>query len=157
MSTGQKHLVKCRCILQQYKNVVNPPFHMFVVFSIINDDDVVQVKFVQCNNCGVVHKVYDINKSKIMVGKEHLSSVRTIDEIKPSISEKLCAILETNDVDVATWEAVEFIIENEKWGEFVALTQDTDGDLKQGKLLVILGKHDLFKVESFVESDFVEE
>ena len=38
------HLIECRCILPQYKKAIDPPFHKFVVFSVIDKFDVVLEK-----------------------------------------------------------------------------------------------------------------
>lgn len=154
MPVGQRHLIKCRCILPQFKNLKEPIFHQFSVFSIIDDNDVVQVSFAQCPNCGLVHKVIDLNKSELMSGREHMPSIKTIDEIKSSLDEKLVALLDSNSADLSTYEAVCFIIENQRWGEFVVLTSDVEGGLRQGKYVRILGEH-LFKVDTFVREEFL--
>ena len=80
-SYGQKHLIKCRCVLSQYKNLPNAVSHQFLVFSEVENGQVKQ-KYSQCNNCGLVHKVVDICTSEIMQGKENMSSIISIDDIK---------------------------------------------------------------------------
>lgn len=154
MAQGQKHTIACRCIMQQFKRLKNPPSHKFVVFSIIGDDDVVVPKFVQCNNCGVIHKVVDIGKSEIVNGREHMSSIVTIDEMKGFLPEKLVMLLEANQCDLPTWESAAFIIEHQRWGDFVVLTSDEESGTRQGKILKILGDA-LFKVESFTREEVV--
>ena len=77
---GINHLIECQCILPQYKKRNNPPFHRFVVFSIVDDSDDVVEKFSQCNNCGIVHRVYDICKSEIASGHESLNSLPSKDD-----------------------------------------------------------------------------
>lgn len=129
----------------------DPPLHRFIVFSELDDDGVVP-KLAQCNNCGVVHRIVDICKSEIMNGKEHASSILTIEDVRTSISEGLQSILDAHDVDIATWEAVKFIIDTEQWGNFVLLTSDRAEELRQGKYVRILGKS-LYKVDSFSTSD----
>lgn len=151
MSHGQKHLVKCRCVLQQFKNLETPPAHQFVVFSIVQDDGKIAVKHAQCNNCGVIHKILDLCRSEIITGKESARALITIDEIRPSLHPNFVGILESNSADLATWEAVQYIVENKKWGDFVVLTTELDGDELHGKYLRILGES-LCKVESFVRS-----
>jgi hypothetical protein len=142
---GIKHLIDCRCILPQLKT--KGILHKFVVFSIIDDSGEVQAKIAQCNNCGVLHKVIDICKSNILFGKENASALTSISEIKLSLSNDLCNILEKNNVDLPTWENAKFIIENKKWGQFVVLTTTTEDNLKLIKYLIILGEN-LFKVET---------
>ena len=154
MASGQKHLVMCRCVLPQFKRVINPPSHQFVVFSIIDDDGRVRPKFVQCNNCGIVHRVIDVCRSEIIPGREHMSSIVSVDDLKTALPESLRAILESNDCDLPTWEAARFIYEEKRWGEFVVLSTDAADGLQQGKYVRILGDN-LFKVESYVREELV--
>ena len=152
MITGQKHLIKCRCVLPQYKGIVDPPVHRFIVFSVIKQDSVGVVhKYAQCNNCGVIHKIIDICKSEIIQNKEGFSSIITIEDIKPSIPPSLANILEAASSDLSTWELAQFILENKKWGEIVILTSETEGDQVFGKYVRILSET-FFKVETFTRS-----
>jgi len=148
---GQKHLVKCRCVLPQFKKMQNPPAHQFIVFSKIDDQGEVVTKYAQCNNCGIIHRVVDICKSEIQAGKENMNSIVKVEDLRHSIHTNFCAILDTNNADLATWEAVQFIVENKQWGGFVVLTTDTEGDEIHGKYLRILGET-LCKVESFTRT-----
>jgi hypothetical protein len=154
MKTGQKHLVNCRCVLPQYKKLKDPPSHKFIVFSIIDEDGTVQQKYAQCNNCGLIHKIVDICQSEIQAGKEKMNSLIKIDEIKPSLHPSFVNILESNNVDIATWEAVQFIVENKQWGNFVVLTTDAEDGQIHGKYIRILGET-FCKVESFSRSSGV--
>jgi hypothetical protein len=154
MPRGHRHLVKCRCFLPQFKNSKDIPEHQFVVFSVLDDDDEVVPKFVQCNNCGIVHKIIDICKSQIISGRENLSSVVTLDELKSSLPEKLVAILQQYDVDISGWEQAQFIIENKLWGNFVILTSELIDGMKQGKIVKIISET-LFKVDSFIRSEII--
>jgi hypothetical protein len=153
MLKGIRHLIKCRCFLPQFKNSKNIPEHQFVVFSVVEDEEIIP-KFVQCNNCGIVHKVIDICMSQIMNGKENLSSVATIDEIKSSLPERLITILQQYDVDISVWEQAQFIIENRQWGNFVILASDNMDGMKQGKIVKIIGEN-LFKIDTFARNDFI--
>lgn len=154
MITGQKHLVKCRCVLPQFKQLKDPPDHQFIVFSIINEDDTVKVKYAQCPNCGIIHKVTEINRSEILFGKEAMGSIITIADIKPSLPEQLVAILEGSQADLPTWEAVQFSFENKQWGSFVVLTSETEDGVKTGKYVRLLGEK-MFKVESFTRDEVI--
>jgi hypothetical protein len=152
MKTGHKHLIKCRCFLPQFREMSTPPQHNFVVFSVIEDDEIVP-KLVQCNNCGVIHNVIDFCKSNIVSGKEHSNAILTIDDIKMGIpSQNLVTLLERSDVDLATWEAAKFIIDNERWGEYVVLSAENAGDGKQRRYVRILGKT-LFSVDTTTSND----
>lgn len=154
MPRGQRHLVNCRCVLPQFKNKEEPPRHKFVVFSIIDDTDSVIPKFVQCNNCGIIHKVIDICKSDILQGKENMSSIVSLDDIKSNLPPNLKDILDRHNCDVSAWEQAQFILENKFWGDFVILAQDEDSGSKQGKYVRIMSDS-FFKIESFVRQDVV--
>jgi hypothetical protein len=82
-----------------------------------------------------------------MTGREDLSSILTIDDIKMGFPEPLSATLEKHSVDYATWEQVKWIFDNEVWGSHVILSSDTVDGLKQTKYLKILGKG-LFQMNS---------
>ena len=151
---GQKHLIKCRCVLPQYKNLKDPPSHKFIVFSMIKDDDTVVVKYSQCNNCGIIHKVTDICTSEISSGKEHMNSLMKIEDIRASIPNNFSTILEGNSADLPTWEAVKFILDHKKWGDFVILTSEIDGAEINGKYVRILGET-LCKIDTFNRSSGV--
>jgi hypothetical protein len=140
--------------MPQFKNLPEPPQHQFVVFSIIGDNDRVQPKFAQCNNCGVIHKITDICKSEILVNKEDLGSIIKIDDIRVSLPPNLVGILDNNAADLATWEAASFIYENKRWGEMVVLTADSDSGMRHGKYVQIIGEN-LFKVNVFSREEYV--
>lgn len=145
---GQRHLIKCRCVLPQYKGVVNPPVHQFIVFSVLDEDDTVKTKYCQCNNCGIIHKVTDICTSELLSGKEAMSSIVKVEDVKLSLPANLADILERNNVDIATWEQAQFILENKEWGNFVILAQEEESGTRQGKYVRIMSET-FFKVESF--------
>jgi len=151
-----KHLVRCRCVMQQFKNMPEPPVHQFIVSSIVADDDKVVVKFAQCNNCGVIHKIVDICRSEIIQGKEGMNSLIRIDDIKLSLPQNLVMMLESNNADLPTWEVVQFIYENKRWGEFVVITSESESGMRLGKYVRIFSEN-VFKVDSFVREECVKE
>lgn len=151
---GQKHLIKCRCILQQFKKMNDPPLHCFITFSVINDDGSVKPRYTQCNNCGVIHRVTDICTSEVLFGKES-SPLVTIQDVEASLPDKLVTILRLADADLATYEMAQFIYENKRWGDFVVITTEENDGVKQGKYVRILGEQ-LFKVETFEHHTSVE-
>lgn len=151
---GIKHLIPCRCILPQFKRRKNPPKHQFVVFSIIEDDDSVRTKHVQCPNCGVIHKVVEIAKSEITT-REAASWVVTKDDIRAGLPDKLVAVLESNHVDdVATWEEAKYAIENEEWGRNIVIGKETEGDETYLKVIRILSST-LFKVDTQERKEYL--
>lgn len=152
---GIKHLIQCHCILPQFRNKPDPLFHKFVVFSVVDDSDTVVPKYVQCNNCAVVHKVYDICKSEIVPGRDELSSVATIDDIKFTIKEDVRTILETYDADLPTWEHVQYIFKNKAWGTTVVLKRDMLEKETQGKILTVNGPADI-SIETFITQNWMD-
>lgn len=148
---GIKHLIECNCILPQLREKNPPLFHSFVVFSIVSDDDSVKEKYAQCNNCGIIHRVYDICKSEILKKEEHVS-VQSIVDISYSIPSDLSSILASYKCDLPSWEQAQFIYENEFWGNFVVIARESEGEKVSGKRLLIDGPKK-FKIEPF---DFVE-
>jgi hypothetical protein len=127
------------------------------VFSIIDDSDTVVPKYAQCNNCGVVHKVYDICKSEIVQGKDEINTLCTIDDISLTIPEDIRGVLESYQVDLSGWEHVQFILKNKKWGEQVVLRKETINDEIQGKILIINGVgQGQIQIESFIRKAYVE-
>lgn len=151
MATGLKHLITCRCVLPQLKRVPNSPCHQFTVFSVVEDDGAVRVKYAQCNNCGIIHRVTEVNRSEI-VSREAMSSIPTVDDIRASLPQRLAEVLEANGADLPTWEAAQFIVENKRWGDFVVLSTDEEGGLRQGKYVRIIGEN-LLKVETFTREE----
>src|SRR3990167_2319321 len=138
MPSFQKHLIECRCILPQFTNRNNPPFHKFTVSSVIDNDDNVISKFVQCPNCGIVHKVIDICKSEILRGKEELRTLITIEDIKNSLPKNIAEVLETYDVALHIWEEAQFIVDNRLFDKQIILVSEEVDNSKQGKMLKIM-------------------
>lgn len=148
MQEGYKHLIECHCVLPQFKNSKEQIFHKFVVFSIIEDDEV-QQKFAQCNNCGVIHKVIDICKSEISAGKDDARFLTNFDDIKLSLPKNVVSILEKNECDIATWEQAEWIYLQERWGDSVIISKNSSiDDEVHGKKLRFISK-DKLKIEAF--------
>ena len=146
---GIKHLVECQCILPQYKKDSNPPFHKFVVFSVIDDSDEVIEKFSQCNNCGIIHRVFDLCKSEIAVGHESLNSLPRIEDFKLMLPSSVVNVLDNYNAEIYTWEQAAFIINYEKVNESIILSSDEVKGKLQGKKLVYKG-NSKFAIEPFV-------
>lgn len=141
-NVGIVHLIECNCILPQYMNVKRPVFHKFPVFSIIDVNDNVKEKIVQCNNCGIVHRITDICKSEVVYGKDELRTAITIDDVKFSLkmrSPEIVELLEANNCTLPTWEQVKFIFDEEQWGSHVVISVDNVDDRRVGKYIAIMG------------------
>lgn len=154
MSRGHKHIVKCKCILQQHKTQKEPQFYAFKVFSVVSDEDVVEVSYAQCPNCGVIHKVTDICVSEI-VSREEMKSLETIDEIKSSLPEKLLRALASTekDIDIATWQDIKFTLDNQDFGKNIILTITRESGDVVYKFLTIFSET-LFRVQTKVSKEY---
>lgn len=147
MPTGYKHLIKCRCILSQFKQTKDPPLHKFITFSVVEDDGSIKVRYAQCNNCGIIHRVTDLCTSEIINGLESAPLV-TVPDVEASLPDKLIMILRNAEADLPTYELAQFVYENKRWGDIVILSSEEFKGIKQGKYVRILGEQ-LFKVEAF--------
>ena len=159
MPTGIKHLIQCHCILPQYRNKKNPVFHKFVVFSIIDDSDTCKSKIVNCNNCGISHRVYDLCKSELLTGNEDTRSVMKKEDFKLSLPSSLYDLLNSYNCEIHDWEHVLHIFQNNLWYTedcFIILSRDTDEDSISGKLLRITGAG-AFRIEPYMYNTVVKQ
>lgn len=136
---GIKHLIDCHCVLPQFRNADPPVYHKFVVFSVI-EDDTIEPKFVQCNNCSVVHKIVDICRSEVVAGLDFSNAITTLDEIKPGLPGEIASILDKNRCDLATWENVLFNLDHRPEGFEVPIAKEENLGLTQVKILVVNDK-----------------
>ncbi len=152
---GIKHLLQCHCILPQYKNSKSPVFHQFVVFSVLDkDSDTVQLKYAECNNCSAVHKVVDICKSEIVIGKDEVISQLSISDLKYALPSSLFELLQTYDREISDFEYAQFILENEVWDKYIILTREEINNETQGKLVRFI-LSDKFRVESYTVRNLI--
>ena len=140
-----KHLIDCHCILSIYKNRTKPIYHKFPVFSIIEEDSIKE-KYVLCNNCDIVHKVFEINKSEIKWGNEGFKSlVTTKEDIKFNLEnlgmERLVTILEVNNVDISDWELIDYLLENDLEGKVVIDKKEIEDSINYKYLEIKNGKY----------------
>ena len=129
-----KHLVECQCTLRLYKNRSKQIYHKFPVFSLIEEDDSVKEKYVICNNCDIVHRVYEVNKSEIKWGNEGLKSlVTTKEDLKFNFESQgltdLVTILNANMIDISEWEYIDYILENNIDGQVVLEKNEMDNNI----------------------------
>lgn len=135
MKSYIKHLIECNCVLPQYKNATPPVFHKFIVFSELNEFSSFLPSYSKCNNCGAVHRVYEVNKSET-TKNENTRGLISKDELKLSLPEKISIILEKYDSDITLWQEINFIIENKLWGKEVVLLKEIEETVKQKRMLI---------------------
>ena len=151
---GVKHLLQCRCILPTMKNKSNPPLHSFVVFSIQENNKVVE-KLSTCNNCGVVHRVYEVCQSEILNNFEGTSSSLTVDDINLMLPDSVANIMSTYERELPDYEQIKFILDENRVDEFVVLSQEFNEERKTGKVLKYKGKGK-FEIEPFSRSEIIQ-
>lgn len=134
---GTKHLIQCHCVLPQYRKMSNPVFHKFVVYSKLNEEDQFEQRLARCNNCDAVHRIIDFCKSEIVTKIEDTDVIIDEEEIKLGLPEKVVKILEKNNSDLATYEAVDHIFEEEMWNSEVVISRQTQGEKINLKILQI--------------------
>ena len=146
---GTKHIITCRCILNQFKNRDNPPLHKFIAFSVVDDDDKVKESFVKCNNCGIIHKITDLCKSEIKNDSDDWQVINKSD-IRFSITGDLRDLLDSYDVDLPTWQHALWIIENNLWGSKLILSKKENEERIEGKIL-IFKELKQYRIETFLD------
>ena len=144
---GQKHAIKCRCILPQFRKRDTPVFHEFVVFSKVIDNNF-QESFAQCNNCSIVHRIYDFCRSEIIKSKESMRSLPSIEDISINLPNDVVDLLKTYNANLATFQEIDFIVEEEIYNKKILLEKEDAEGYVVGKFLSFL-KNGNFKVEPF--------
>lgn len=129
-----KHLIECQCTLHIFKNKTKPIYHKFKVFSEILDDDQIKEKYVICNNCDIVHRVFEVCKSEIKWGSEGLKSlVLTKEDVKFNLHSKgfdnIVLELEKNNIDLCEWEYIDYLLENNIEGQVVLNKNEIDNNI----------------------------
>ena len=153
---GFKHLIQCHCILPQYKSMTNPVFHKFTAFSIVDESDTVITKYVECNNCGAVHKIYDLCKSEIVIGREDIKSQLSTNDFKLSLPSDLFDVLHQYNREMPDFEYAQFIMDTESWGASIVLSREELDGTVQGKILKFL-ESNKFRIESYLHKEVIDE
>ncbi len=154
MLRGVKHLIQCRCILPTMKNRSDPPLHKFIVFSVEKDGTILK-KMVTCNNCGIVHEVYEICKSRIVDGVEGTKSSITIEDVSLMLPDSVQQLLRSYERELPDYEHIKFMIDEERTGDFIMLSQEFNDGRRTGKVLKYKGKGK-FEIEPFSRSETIE-
>jgi hypothetical protein len=135
------------------KNKSDPPLHKFVVFSIQENDKTLE-KLVTCNNCGVVHRVFEICRSDILNNFEGTRSSLTLEDISMQLSESIRDILVSYEKELADYEHIKFMIDENVIDDFIVLSQEFNDDRKSGKVLKYKGDGK-FAIEPFSRSEII--
>lgn len=145
---GVKHLVECHCTLKIYEGKENHLYHKFPVYTCFDENKKPIEKIHQCNNCGTLHKVFDICKSEIIrSGKDKNVSGIEIEDISLQLNTRLSNVLRRYDSDISTWENVLDVIEKEAWGYPIVLSREVIEGCYHVKVLKIISE-DKFKIST---------
>ena len=153
---GTKHLIECHCVLPIYKNRKPIFYHKFTAYSKYSDSGKIIPKYANCNNCGATHYIYEICKSDIKVGNEDTSSVRKISDIEISLPDKISKILSENNREIANYEMIENIFDNELFPSELIVSRNIIDENHHIKILKIIDK-DKFKIMSEVITTIIKE
>ena len=140
-------MIECHCILPIYKDATPTIYHKFITYSKIDENGKIIPKYVNCNNCGITHYVYEICKSDIKIGKEDIKSIRTVEDIKISLPDKIIDILENHDCSIEDYELVEDVFEQELFPSELIIKREIIDEEHHIKLLKISSMKK-FKIES---------
>ena len=144
---GTKHLIQCHCVLPQYRKMLEPVFHKFVAYSKFDENGNISHKLVRCNNCDSVHRIIDLCRSEIVTKIEDTDVIIDEEELKLGLPDKIIKILEKNNSDIATFEAVDHVLEEEAWGSEIVISRQTQGEKINLKILQIKSE-DKFRIKS---------
>jgi len=145
-----KHTVQCHCILPQYRNKKDPVFHKFVVFGALDNSDTLLAKYVKCNHCSAVHRIYDVCKSEIVIGKEDSSAITTIEDLRLMVPPDIVSVLDSYNCELHVFEHVFHILKHKLYEEHVILTKEVMDEEVIGKRLVF-SKEGMPTITSFME------
>ena len=153
--SGIKHLIQCRCILPTMKRVPDPPLHSFVVFSVINEDGTLVEKKASCNNCGVMHHIYEVCHSKIVPEAEGSSFEMTIEDVSVFIPDSVKNVLSSYNAELPDYEYVKFMIEENCVGAHIVLDHEFNEGRRSGKILKYKGDNK-FEIEPFSRKEYLD-
>ena len=107
------HTIECQCVLPIYGKIEKPVYHQFIVFNKIVDD-ILDEKYVECNNCGIIHKITKTNKSSIISDTTNYKNlVITKEDLSFNLPSNYLDFLTKKKVEeIYIWEKINFLLEN---------------------------------------------
>lgn len=125
-----KHVIDCQCVLQIYSKVEKPIYHKFVVFSTYTDNEF-DIKYVECNNCGIIHEVYNVGKSNIKTdGDKYKALVTSKEDLQYNLPDRFVNFLAQNKVEETyLWENINYLLENKLSGNVIYNKEKIDNNV----------------------------
>ena len=141
MISGQRHLIECHCILPIYKNAKTQIYHKIAVYSMFNEQTgKVIPKYVNCNNCGITHYVTEYCKSEIQIGKEDITSIRSVLEVEIGLPEKLTKFLKQYSPTIDILEEVEHVFNNQLFPKGIIIKREIIDEKHNIKILNLINE-----------------
>ena len=151
---GIKHLIECHCTLKMYEGKIDHLFHKFPVYSEYDKNNTILEKISKCNNCGTLHKVYDICKSEIVRGGKDTNNAEiNIDDIALQLDKKIENALRRYNCDISIWEQVLDIIDKEAWSFHVVISREVIEGKYHVKVLEILSDSKIKILSKIIENE----
>ena len=142
MITGQRHLIKCHCILPIYKNSKPQIYHKIAVYSMFDEKSgKVIPKYINCNNCGITHFVTEYCKSEIQIGKEDVTSIRSVSEVEIGLPEKLVSFLNQYSPTIDILEEIEHIFNDNLFPKGIIIKREIIDEKHNIKILNLINKN----------------
>lgn len=135
-------------MLPQFRKMEDPIFHKFVVYSKFDENQKVKSRLARCNNCDAVHRIIDLCRSEIVTKIEDTDTIVDEEDIKLGLPDKVITILEKNNSDIATFEAVDHLIECESWGSEVVVSRQTVENQKIHLKILEIKSEDKFRLKT---------
>ena len=151
---GIKHLIECHCTLKIYEGNDEHLYHKFPVYSKIDERGKVVEKFVQCNHCQTIHRVFDICKSDIIrSGKDEHNTAINKEDISYQLSDKINKLLRRYNCDISTWEQILDYCEKEYWGQKIVINREIIDGKYHVKLLTLISESKIKIENKVIEND----
>jgi len=115
------------------------------------ESDAVLVHYANCNNCGATHKIHDLCKSEIVIGKEDISGVTNIKDFSLSLPKELYETMSQYGCSVADYQHAQYIIDSKSWSSHIVLKREEVDGLIQGKLLTFV-EENKYRIESYLHN-----
>lgn len=121
MSDFILHAVTCLCF--DLKNRNEEEIVVFPVCSEIDNQGKIVPSVAQCPNCGNVHLIEDLGKTRLQ-GKDETNLLPNIEELELEVPERVARLLKLNKCPLYVWQAANYIFKFELFPNCIILSQE---------------------------------
>lgn len=125
MSDFILHSITCVCV--DYVEKGNGRNIVFPVCSEITDAGELVRHVAQCNNCGNVHLVEGVGKSRLQ-GKDETTSLPNIEELEFEVPERVGRLLKVNKCPLYIWQAANYVFKFGLFPNCIILSQEEQSE-----------------------------